>query len=340
MKIRIDSKELYPVFEGFVKSSAVMFNFLIDETKCAIQVIDDYTVNTGVNFDILELGSGNVNMTVKLGKEVLTLTKDGSITLEFMNETLLLSDGVVELQVVREYEERREYPQISADMLKPAYANRLKYLVHSAVTCIPMAKELGITEPDPIFSNGKFYCDYRQSFFMEHMNFPEVCITFKTLRSFVFKLSDDAQYAYLQENNVLVFVSENYMFWIPVSNHNIDGATINAVNNKYRDCEEVTKVCFKDFKDRLLIIAQSFPKMQISFTVGEEGFNFSFTKSLSHFSLGELNKYLLSLKITTAQLTVIMKLFGDEDEVTIKRGGNCICLEVKEKSMLIAGMIY
>ena len=340
MKIKVDAKELYALFEDFVKGAPVMFNFLIDQNACAVQVIDDYTVNTGLNYEIVELGSGRVDMTVRFTKEVLIMAKEGDVILHFADETLLISDGVFELQVLKEYEERREYPIISEDMLKPAYSNRLKYLVHSAISCVPMAKELGITEPDPVFANGKFYCDYRQAFFIEHMEFPEVCITFKTLRSFIFKLEEDAKYAYLKDNDVLVFVSGNYMFWIPVSNHNIDGATINAVTKKYMDCEDVTTICFKDLKDRLAIIPSAFPKMQVSFSVGENEYSFVFNRSLSHFAIGTVSKYLLSLKITTAQLGVIMKLFGDEDEVKIKRGGNCICLESKEKSMLIAGMIY
>lgn len=340
MKIKVDAKELYSLFSDFIKGTPVMFNFLIDQNACAIQVISDYTVNTGLNYEILELDSGHVDMTVKFTKEVFIMAKEGDVILQFADETLLLSDGVFELQVFKEYEERRDYPQITEDMLKPAYSSRLKYLVHSAISCMPMAKELGITEPDPVFANGKFYCDYRQAFFIECMVFPEVCITFKTLRDFVFKLEDDAKYVYLKDNDVLVFVSGTYMFWIPVSNHNIDGATINAVTKKYMDCVDVTTVCFKDLKDRLAVIPTAFPKMQISLTFGEHECSFVFNRSLSHFSVGTITKYLLSLKITTAQLGVIMKLFGDEDEVKVKRGGNCICLESGEKSMLIAGMLY
>lgn len=340
MKVKVNASELYAIFFDFIKSGPVMFNFSIDTNVCKVQVIDDYTVDTGLHYEILELGTGSVDMTVKFSKEALVMANEGDVILNFSDEMLILSDGTFECQVLREYEARREFPTISPGMMKPAYADRLKYLVHCAISCTAMAKEIGITEPDPVFANGMFYCDYRQAFFIEHMNFPEVCITFKTLRSFVFKLDEDAMYCYLPEHDVITFVTNKYVFWIPTSNYNIDGATINAVTTKLRDCVEVTRICIKDIVNRMSVIPTAFPKTQVTFSIGQNEFSFIFSKASSYFSVGQVSKYLFSLKITTAQLGVVMKLFGDEDEIIVKRGGNCICLESKEKSMLIAGMIY
>jgi hypothetical protein len=162
-----------------------------------------------------------------------------------------------------------------------------------------------------------------------------------TLRDFAYKLDDDTKYAYLQNVSTLYFESGNYEFWIPTTNYNISTSIINAIDKKMSECVKVTDLCFKEFADKLLILATAFPKQKMTFMVGNGTFSVSISSNNVQSTVGvRTGDSILGMNLTSAQVSVIAKLFKEDDSVECLRGGNCICLKSGEKNMLIAGMIY
>lgn len=340
MIVSIKPAKFTKIFKDFVKNSKLMVNFKIVDNVMKIQLLDEYTVNCDVDVDILSSDSYN-EISVWIDKTINILTNDEDIILTISDAVMNIRQGTYSNTLLREYESRREYPDMSGAELNNAYSKRLKYIVHSLMSCMGMSKELGIEDPDPVFTGGKVYADYQQAVFIEHMEYPEFCVTLSMLRGFVFKLDDNALYKYLKDNDVLYFISGDYEYWIPVVNHNIDASTIAAVEKKLNDIVYVTTVSIKDFADRLSLLASVFPKQKLSITFGENTFSVNANSNNTFVTVGNLSdKYLINTNVTSAQLDSIIKLFKEEDEIKISRGGNCICLQQKEKTFIVAGMIY
>ena len=340
MKITVNAKAFTKIFRDFVKNRKVMMNFKITGDILNIELMEEYTVCYPIRVKVDSVDQ-YTEISTFLDKTINVLTEDEDIVITIAESVINISQGAFYTTLVKEYEARREFVDTTSLELKNAYANRLKYLTHCAVSCMGMAKELGFSDPDPVFTGGKFYMDYQQAFLVEHMEYPECCVTLSILRDFVYKLDDNAVFAHLPDLSMLYFRTQFYEFWVPTVNYNIDGNTIAAVNKKMAELVPVTKIKLTDYAQRLQILTSAFPKKQFTIAIGDGEFNVSITSNTTYATVGNsISKYLLSKHITSAQLDTVLKLFKDDEEVEILRGGNCLCLQSGEKSMLIAGMIF
>lgn len=340
MKITVNAKAFTKIFRDFVKNRKVMMNFKITGDILNIELMEEYTVCYPIRVKV-DLVDQYTEISTFVDKTINVLTEDEDVVITIAESVINISQGAFYTTLVKEYEARREFVDTTSLELKNAYANRLKYLTHCAVSCMGMAKELGFSDPDPVFTGGKFYMDYQQAFLVEHMEYPECCITLSILRDFVYKLDDNAVFTHLPDLSMLYFRTQFYEFWVPTVNYNIDGNTIAAVNKKMSELVPVTKIKLTDYAQRLQILTSAFPKKQFTIAIGDGEFNVSITSNTTFATVGNsISKYLLSKHITSAQLDTVLKLFKDDEEVEILRGGNCLCLQSGEKSMLIAGMIF
>lgn len=340
MVFTVNGKAFTKIFKDFIKGRKVMVNFKVVNSILFIQVLEDYTVEYPCPVTIKQLDNNN-EISVWVDKSINILMPNEEVEITITEAVINITQGMYQSTLIREYEERREFIDASKLELTNAFSGRLKYLTHCILACSGIAKELGFSDPDPVFSGGKLYADYQQAFLIERMAYPEMCLSLNVLRDFVFKLEEDAKYCHLPELNTVFFQSGSYVFWIPTVNHNIDSSTIKAVEGKLRDLREVTTICIKEFADRLNILTSAFPKQQLNLTIGTNCFNVTASANNTYITVGRMDgDYLLSKHITSAQLNTIVKLFKDEDSVTVLRGGNCICLRNGEKDLLIAGLIY
>lgn len=340
MQITVNAKTFTKIFRDFVKNRKVMMNFRVRGDILDIELMEEYTVCYPIKVRVDKVDSYN-EISTFVDKTINVLTDDEDIVINIAESVINISQGAFNTTLVKEYEARREFVDTSNLELKNAYANRLKYLTHCAVSCMGMAKELGFSDPDPVFSGGKFYMDYQQAFLIEHMEFPECCFTLSVLRDFVYKLDDNTVYAYLPELSVMYFRTSLYEFWVPTANYNIDSNTIAAVNKKLAELTPVTKLSLSKYLQRMSVLVSAFPKKRFTLSVGDNSYNISITSNTTYVTVGDtISSCLLTKHITSAQLDTVLKLFKDEEEVEILRGGNCLCLRSKEKSMLIAGLIY
>lgn len=337
----MEAKYLTSLFNDFVGNNKVMFNFRTDGKIVDVQVLDDYTACTTFECKCVDNDSSTVDISVWITKFIKVLNSKETIRFTITDAALFIEQSTFYCTLLREYEARRELPGTSKFKLKSVNCGRLKYLIHSSQSMFPLAKELALSEPDPMFVNDRYYADYKQTFFIDSFEFPAHCIPISTLKSFAYKLKEGAMFYDLPELNTIYFTSGRYEFWVPTTDYNINGSLISAIDKKYAECYVVTKIKLTKYKEVLSVLSSAFQKMKLVCTIGPEAFNIGVDTNTAHMLVGyQLTKALMSFNITSAQLDVIVKLFGDEDEIEVLRGANCICLRVKTKILLISVMIY
>lgn len=327
------------LFSEFVKNNKVMFNFRLNGDKLDVQVLDDYTMCESIDCMSIQGPIITDDISFWVTKSAHIICGESDVEINITDNSITISQDSCSVIYSKEYEARREYPDMSNVELDNAYADRLKYLTHCAVNCQPMAKELSINYPDPVFTNNRFYLDYRQCFLVEHMMYPELCIVHSILRSFAFKLDDNTKMKYLAESSVVYFKSGNREFWVPTSNYNIDSTTIRQVDKLIADSKEIAKVSLKDIVTSLSVIPIAFPKQKLTLSVGNNSICIYADSVDSHITIGNSDNSLLMMQITSAQLEVMLRLFKDCD-IVVRRGVNCLCLNSEEKTMVVTGMIY
>lgn len=341
MIVKVDPRPLIKLFSTFVGNTKVMFNFKTDGRVMYVQVLNDYTVTTSFPVKSVDGDFGEIDASVWVSKFVHVMAKDEEVQMTINDAVLFMEQSSFNCTLLREYESRRELPDVQGLDMKPAGVRRLKFLAHCGVSCMCMSKELSISDPDPVFANKRYYLNYNQAAFIESMDYPQVCIPFPTFRDFVFKLDDKATYAYLSDLDTLYFKSCEYEFWVSVTNYNINNYVITNLDKRLAGATLVTKVSFNAYKNNLFILASAFPNQKLSCTFGNGTFMIMANSNNSNVCVGDsITEALASLAITTAQLTAIVKLFGDDTEVEVKKGVGCLCLACGEKALLIAETVY
>lgn len=341
MVIKFKGKSLTKLLDDFVGNNKVLFNFKSDGHKLYVQVLDDYSICTDIDCESVDGDYTPIDISVWFTKFIHVLNSKEDITFTINDSVLFIEQSTFYCTLLKEYEGRKDFMDMSNEQFVDAHEGNLKRVIHCMTSCGCMAKELSIPDPDPVFSGGRIYADYLQSFYVDSIDYPEVCIPYSIAKSFVFKLGDNSGFKYLKSVNQLYFKSGDYEFWIPTTNYNIDGGKITAVNKKIAECQQIGTISFRQYKDKLVILSGAFPKQKMVFSANQSQWNIGVDSNNAHMVIGyQLDKVLLSINITSAQLLVITKLFGDDDEVEFLRGINCICLKKGSKHLLIAGMIY
>lgn len=341
MVVQVDPRPLAKLFNDFVGNNKVMFNFKLNGRSMDVQVLNDYTVTTTIPVESIDNDFSEVDISVWITKFIHVMAKDEMVQMTVNDAVLYIEQSEFDYTLLREYESRRELPVLGDIDLQQIFTGRMKYLAHVAVSCSAMAKELSISDPDPMFTGGRVYLNYNQAAFINSIEFPQVCVPISTFRDFVFRLGDKAQWVYLEDKDIIYYKSGQYEFWVPVTNYNINNNVIKTLDKKLASSTEITSVSFGKYREKLLIVAGAFPKQKMLMSFGDKSLAVMVNGNNSNVSAGDkLTDILASLAITTAQLTSIVKVFGDDEEVQVKKGVGCLCLVSGEKALMIAETVY
>lgn len=340
MKIQVDSRSLKGFLSDFVGNTNALLNFKTDGSKLHMQYLGDYTAEKSLDCKSLDGDVVEVNASFNASKVLNVIDDNEPVTIFFSPDIIYLEQGNFHSMLEIEYEARRSFANTAELELKDIHAGMLKFLVHQTVTCLPMAKEVSIANPDPIFSKGKYYVDFNQSIYLNVFDFVECCISIDVLRAFAFKLDDSTKYCYIPELSVIYFKTDRYEFWIPTMNYNIDANVVNTCDKKIAESKVIANVCFREYAKQFKSVSTAFPKqtMQLGFSNNDIQLKASTTNT--QVTIGETNDVMAVVNVTSAQLSVIASLFGEDENVVVRRGGNCICLIAMEKIMLIAETLY
>lgn len=338
MIVKVNPGHLMKVFSDFITGNKkVMFNFETDGRTLSVQMLGDYTATCDMPVESVDGDYIKTDISVWVGRFIHVMSKDEMVQFNINDAVLNVTQSTFNCTLLREYEGRRELPDISGIELSNAYAKRLKFLAHMCVSTSCMAKELSIANPDPVFAGKRFYLNYNQSAYVDKMDYPEVCLPESSMRDFVFKLDDRAKYAYLKLYDMMYFHAINYDFWVPTVNYNINGTVIQKLDQKLDGSKLITKIKLADYKDKLNIMSAAFPKQKLGFAVGEGAFTVLANGTTTNVFVGmPIVETLATTMITSAQLQAIVKIFGEDEEVEVRKGVGCLCLACGEKALLIA----
>lgn len=344
MIVSVDPKEFKKLFEDFVKSGKVMFNFLCDGYSLNIQLLAEFTVEYSIPCELVEGPPIVSEASYYITNPIHILKDDIPITLEFADLRVVIVQGNFKYTLLQEFEARKELVLFDRNLCIPLGARRLQYLVSAAdkMTCI--AKELRTLPVEPMFVNGHFYVRYSDIAFVDRFDFiQDMCIPYTVLRQVVPKLSEDATYIIVDNGEQLIICSEQYVFYIQAVNFNLKGNSTNALDDIILQSKKVSTICLKNIASDLNTIISTLPNQKFTLAVVEDNFNISITSadSTATVFLGKkLDRYILSTIMRSGKLQTLLKLFGNEDSIDVYRAPNVLRFSSGSKNLLISGLIY
>lgn len=340
MVVTVNQKDLVQLFADTLKVRKVLINFKCDGNQLDIQVLKDFTIEKSLKCTSVDNDHNVIDCTFVATKALQCISEEKEVTIVITKATVVITQDLFSCTLIKEYESRRELP-VAVQDLKEAYPRRFKYLASVASSMSRVAKEIQVNESDPVIVGEKFYVKYWNTVFVDGMSYPDACFSINAIKDFVFLLDDKTKFCHIEENDVFLFRTQSYDIWVPIIKYNIHGNEIAAIEKEQAKCRKIAAVTFIDKVAKFKTLAGAFPDAQISLTFGEKAAQASVNINNASFTVGDnIQNYVLTVMVTPGQLELICRLFSEDAEVNILKGGNCICLSVKEKSLLISGIVY
>lgn len=340
MVVTVKGKYLHRLFADFIKSGKVMMNFKCCGNALHVQVLEEYTAC--VSIELLSNDSSDSRSISFYASGVLhVISKEEDVIIDITENVISFKQGTFNCTMVSEFEGRKELPDISSLEFIECNANRLKYLTSSAKSLVPITREMQVFQIDPVFSNNQFYVIYDCIAFVESMKFPECCISQETMSAVCYKLDEKSIYTYIPDKQLIVIKSSFYTFYVTTLNYNIMASDINGVSKLIRESKPHSSINLKRYLEQLKVVVKEFPKREMTLSFSKDKYRVNISSPNAYFSVGddfEVGDF--SMTITSAELGIILSIFKEEDSVEVRRGVNSICLQYKEKRLLITGLLY
>lgn len=341
MRIEIPGEQITSLFNDFIKSGKLLFNFYCDGYRLKPQLLAEFTVETIIPITVLDNDYTPTEMSVFVTSAVKVLEQDKPVIMEFKDGSMQISQDTYQYTMLQEFEARKELPHTSEFEFKKLNADKMKFLTTTAVSMSVIAKELKIYPIDPVFQKGKCYINYDNISFSAIMDIEDSCLSLEILRQVIYRLSSKPDYYYWEEKSTFIFKSGAYTFWVPSSSYNAHGNVVSGIDKKFTELVPFTKINVNKFAERLEVIANNFPRQSIKLSIDDFKYYITVSSGNMFVSVGDIfNLPMMTMNITTGILSVICKLFREDTEVEILKGGNCICLRNRGMNLLIAGLIY
>lgn len=343
MVVEVDRQKFVSVFDDFVKTGKVMFNFLCNGDSLNIQLLAEFTVETIIECKLVEGKKETVESSYYISAPIHILNKEQPITIDF-GSVAIIRQGNFAYTLIPEFEARKELPVVDEEDFIPMNSGRLQYLSISSDKLIPISKELKTLPAEPMFVNGHYYVRYDNAVFIDEFDLcGDICITHEILKQVAPHLGSKASYALIDDGNQVIIRSKNYTYYILTTNFYIKGNNLSSIDSMIVSSKKVGEISFVPIKDNLSLLISTLPNQKFMFSIKDNKYCISITSadSVAVTFLGEnLNNPNATIYLTSGRMSAITRIFGDEDKVEVYIGPNIIRFAVGTKNLILSGLIY
>lgn len=344
MIVSVNAKQFTKVFEDFVKSGKIMFNFLCDGDSISIQLLAEFTAVVEVPCTYKSGDKKIYESSYYVANPIHILNDEEPIEIEFNDLQAVIKQGNFTYTLLTEFEARKELPEINKDNCVKLNTKRLQYLVSSADKMSNVAKELKTLPVEPMFINGHYYVRYSDIAFIDEFDFiTDICIPYSTLKQVVPKLSDASTYTVEENGELLIICSGRYTFYLQAINFYLKGNKVSHLESLLLQSKKIAEISISRYAESLSKLLSTLQNQKYSLSVKDDKFIISATSSdnTATMFLGEqLNCPTATISLRTSKLEALVKLFSKEELIEVLLAPNVIIFKSGTKHLLISGLIY
>ena len=343
MRLSVDSKELTKIFNNFIKTGKVMFNFKTDGNSLSIQLLSDFIMTREIDCTYLDGAKREYELSAYVNSFCHVINEEEPVVLEFSDTMIRLTQGTFVYTLLKEHEARKDLIEVDETQYKSILANRLKYLLSLTSKLEPIAKELKIMPVDPIIMDGVYAVHYSNIALIEKIDIEDMCIPYSVLKRVVPVLSAKSEYIRIPEKELVVVRSGKSLFYLSTANYNLKGGSIAALKNKIEDTKKVGEFSISGISNKLSLCTSIMNKQHFYISVKGKQLEFAIQSNDSSAAIkigAPLDRPDFTMGLSAAKVNVINNLFKEKDVFDICKAPNCLALVSENLTLLISGILY
>lgn len=327
------------LIQGSQKTSV---NFLLRGNTLYLQtsgvLVDDKKINV-TEYD----SEDTCEITVNIDQTINLLNKEEMVDISVRGEVMEIRQESFKFSATKLPEERIDSDVFGKKKDVTLYTDELINYIHSTKALDEVSKILAVGMSPVHIHNGTAYLYYSNTVYVNKLNLPNCAISSELIRKLVPVLgrSDNAKYLY-DEDAGLMYIDISTSEVVTLTIQRLNHQMVQGIKNIEVNLRDVGRISMVKYKDYMETICKAYKKLLIELSVCEDGIRLFVDNGNTKFDIGSKKGSLVSIKISTAQLLAIVRLFGSSSDVVIQRGDNSLCFaqQNSRKKLIIAGMLY
>lgn len=281
-------------------------------------------------------------ITVNIEQTINLINPKEAVIINVRGDIMEIKQNSFEFVATRTPEQRVE-STLDTTQSKPFDNFGLIRFISDSKSLDGVAKTLSLGLAPIIVFDNIAYLYYSNTVYSTRVKLPDCSIPSEVARklSNVLMRSKSCSYVHDAENGVLTINISNSET-VTIMTQKTNKQLVQGIKNVLVNLRDVATISLRNYKEYMNIICKAYKKLLLELTICEDGIQLHVDNVTTKFNIGSKGKSLVSIKISTEQLSAISRLFGEEIDVVVKKGDNCICLMQKnsEKKLVLAGMLY
>ena len=341
MQVTVDGKAFKKAVLNSMYRNPATINFYKDGNRLLLQTSGEIMSNILVPIDSSDNDEFDISAIV--GNTVKLLNTKEEVRLELRGEILQIIQSHFSYGTTQSFECR--VPTKAFDIVYdvPYQVNMIREFVTATKALDELARVLAVDKVPITIFNKKAYMKYSNAGLVMDLDLPNMSITAESLRKVVSALdrSKERNCHFDAESKVIYFkIADNESVAITVADE--DRNTVEVLDTLIAETEFVANINISDYLESMYTICSSYKRIELEFSVCEDGIRMFINQTPTQVVVGSSDNALCTIKISTAQLLAISKLFGEYGLVEVRRSENKLCLRQKNlnKTFIMSGMIY
>lgn len=331
------------IIEALQGVSKICINFCIKDNMLILQTTAGTVVERVICVKSIEKQLDK-DITVIVDRTLELLNEKEEITeIEISEEMLIIRQKSFMFSATSQPELRVEINDSASQEFVRFDSNEFKSIASESRMLDDLTKLLGVDTAPINIVNGRAFVVYSNTVYVRNCKFPNVKIPSEMARKTASILTGNTsiQYRFNQESgNLELKVGDKKR--VVMSTLNPDYRIVEAVAEKEQSLKFINKINISKYKAILDTVCRVYKKLLVDVSICNSDLRI-FTNNIStQLDLGSKEIPDITVRISTAQLAAITKLFGELSEVEVLKGENMICLRhpYAKRILMIAGMLF
>ena len=340
MLLRVSGADFQAAVTDMVGNGKCSINFTVEDDMLLLQSSGGVYVDKRLK--ILSLEGESNPITVTLDSAVTLLSENYVVDISIQKDVLTIRQGAFEYNASREPEERVNTGAFERQRISSVSKHQLTQLLSIVRSFETVGRELAVPPATLFIINKTAYVKYSNSMYMQHIDLPDMAIPGEAVQKLLtlVLMVKDSYCKYSREDGIFT-VEINKDTCVTVNTISLDKSVLGIVDRINSSLKELTSVNINEYDTTIRKICSTYKKILIEVAVCDGGLWFYVDNTKTKFFAGSSKEALLRIQMSTAQMSMISRIFGS-DECSVWKGDNAICLRQKNsmQQLVIAGICY
>lgn len=347
MLVKLSSASFRSAVYRLIGNTKAEVNFsVVEDDKLQLQVagsiVSDIKLET-ISVEGWPEGE-SVSATVDQALMLLSNKKVDPVDIRVLGDRVEITQGTFKYSTERSYVEKLDDGAFKyIEGKSPFMSEGFKDYVNSTKALDEIARTLSQPVSNIVIKDKVAYVDYYTAIYKCSVDLPDMTIASVAARSVAGRLSANSNPKYYIDevaDLMHISVTDNEEISIPVT-----VANMRVVENMAKleaMLKPIAEVNLAKYKDQIDLICRIYKKMSVKLNICKNDISLYVDNTDARFVIGSDELPMCTIELSTAQLSAVSKLFGEDTGVVVKKGDNKLCLEkpTLRKSLMLAGLIY